>query len=256
MKGKQITQDEFVNRAKQLHGDKYDYSKSIYTRIDKNITITCRLHGDFLQTPHSHLKGHGCPICANNLLKRIKYGVGINDFNGNLQGDVLRAYRVWTMILERCYSEKLRYKHKSYKGCTICDEWKHFSNFYSWWCDNYVEGFTLDKDIIVKGNKIYSPQTCCFVPQEINAFFTRNDARREDMPIGVNLFKNGKYVARINNGNGEYKHLGYFNSKESAFLEYKAAKEKRARSLANEWKNEISKDVFDVLNNYVCDPLY
>ena len=68
---------------------------------------------------------------------------------------------------------------------------------------HYIKNYESKKDS--KATKV--------VPQEINAFFTRNDARREYMPIGVNLFKNGKYVARINNGNGEYKHLGYFNSK-------------------------------------------
>lgn len=56
----------------------------------------------------------------------------------------------------------------TYEGCTVCDEWLYFSNFKKWFDENYIEGFQLDKDIIIRGNKVYSPQTCCFVPKEIN----------------------------------------------------------------------------------------
>lgn len=60
----QLTADEFINKAKQIHGDKYDYSKVIYTNYFTNVIITCPLHGDFEQMPSNHLKGFGCYYCG------------------------------------------------------------------------------------------------------------------------------------------------------------------------------------------------
>ena len=61
---KQRTTQEFIEIARQVHGDKYDYTKSIYTKKDNKLIVTCSAHGDFLQGANNHIRGHGCPKCA------------------------------------------------------------------------------------------------------------------------------------------------------------------------------------------------
>lgn len=58
-----LTQEEFIERAIKIHYNKYDYSKVIYKHSQEKIIITCFIHGDFEQTPYSHLQGQGCPKC-------------------------------------------------------------------------------------------------------------------------------------------------------------------------------------------------
>ena len=114
----------------------------------------------------------------------------------------------------------------------------------------------LDKDILIKGNKIYSPETCIFVPKNINLLFVKSDAKRGDYPIGVNYNKrSGKFVARC----GEYGkrvNLGTFRTPEEAFNAYKNAKMDRICELANFYysKNAIKKEVYDNLINLVILP--
>ena len=104
-----------------------------------------------------------------------------------------RVYKTWKSMLQRCYDEKLQEKYPTYKGCVVCDEWHNFQNFAKWYEDNYYEvcdeKMCLDKDILVKGNKIYSPETCIFVPQTINLLFNKNLNTRGDSVIGATPFK-------------------------------------------------------------------
>ena len=63
---KRLTTDEFIRRAKDIHGNKYDYSKSVYVNAVTKVCIICPEHGEFWQLPNNHLKGCGCPKCSNN----------------------------------------------------------------------------------------------------------------------------------------------------------------------------------------------
>lgn len=58
-----LTTEEFIQRARKVHGDKYDYSKTVYKGQDEAVTIICPKHGEFEQTPHRHLYSQGCPHC-------------------------------------------------------------------------------------------------------------------------------------------------------------------------------------------------
>ena len=70
--------DAFIEKAREKHGDKYDYSKVEYINNKINVTITCPIHGDFQQTPDRHLRGSGCKDCAIEERKR-KYLENINN---------------------------------------------------------------------------------------------------------------------------------------------------------------------------------
>ena len=74
-----LTLDLFLKKAKERHGDKYIYDKSVYINVDKKLTITCPIHGDFEQTPYSHYKGAGCQKCGFLVLGNYRK-VTFNDF--------------------------------------------------------------------------------------------------------------------------------------------------------------------------------
>ena len=88
------------------------------------------------------------------------------------------SYRVWYAMIQRCYKECNTTK-KTYKDIFVCDEWLCFENFEKWYNENYYETnsevMNLDKDILIKGNKLYSPNTCCFVPKRLNILFVNTN---------------------------------------------------------------------------------
>lgn len=110
------------------------------------------------------------------------------------KGGVSREYKVWSSMMERCYSKSFMLKRNSYKDCTVCKEWHNFQNFAKW-CNEQQDfdkdGYQLDKDLKVLGNKIYSPTTCLFVTCEVNNFLVGLYPSGE-LPLGVYLYKKKK----------------------------------------------------------------
>ena len=157
----------------------------------------------------------------------------------------------WGGMLERCFDSKYKEKYPTYKGVTCCERWLCFANFledlevlkneYNWSED---EKLNLDKDILHKGNKIYSLDNCVLVPDWINKLFIKRDAKRGDYPIGVTYNKGAKkYQARCRI-NGKLTGLGCYNTIEQAFNAYKIVKEQEIKRIANECilKGYIAKD--------------
>ena len=168
------------------------------------------------------------------------------------------AYQTWVDMLKRAYTEKKG--RCNYFGVTVCEEWHNFQSFAKW-ChsqdffnikDKNGKRYDLDKDILVKGNKIYSPETCCFVPSEINCLFIRNKRFRGKYPIGVT--KIGKYfTARLSKGFGNRVLLGTFKTELEAFSAYKKAKEVYMKELAEKYRNKVCYKTYLTLINYEVD---
>ena len=110
--------------------------------------------------------------------------------------------------------------------------------------------WVLDKDILVKGNKVYSPQTCCFVPQEINVLLTNCRKRRGECPIGVSFIKAKQKFSVSLAYDGKNKTIGHFDNPLEAFNAYKKAKELRIKELADKWKEQLEPRVYEALYNY------
>lgn len=182
--------------------------------------------------------------------------VGDDTLKTYVNGKTLRSYTVWLSMIGRCYGNTNYSKRKSYIGCTVCEEWHSFANFKKWYDYNYytVDGdrVELDKDILVKGNKIYSPTTCIFVPHSINSLFIRNSKIRGTLPIGVRKKKN-KFIARCNNGNNVTIELGTYNTPNDAFTAYKKYKENLIKTTATKYKNSIPEELYYFMINYEVD---
>jgi len=241
---KRTTTSQFIAKAKSIHGDKYDYSKVKYEKSSIKVCITCPKHGEFWQTPNSHLRGNGCLKCS---MYSLVSGVGINDIEINTKD---KCYKVWHSMMNRCYSKKYHSKFPTYQNCSVCNEWTYLSNFKRWFDENYVDGYVLDKDILVKGNKVYSPETCCFVPEEINLLLLNNKKKRGNLPIGV-TFRDNSYYAIMTKHN-KTKHIGIFKTPIEAFNAYKIEKEKYVKELADKYFKEgkINIEVYNALMKY------
>ncbi len=133
--------------------------------------------------------------------RRLVHGVGVNDANYNVHGKEGRCpfYTKWYDMLKRCYSSRFHKQYPSYIGCSVCPEWCYFSKFRFWMENQKWEGMELDKDILVKGNRVYSPDTCCFIPQAINVLFSTGRKRKHNLhlPEGVKLGSNGNYRVQL-----------------------------------------------------------
>ncbi len=161
---------------------------------------------------------------------RLVQGVGINNANYHVHQMVngkktrCKFYTTWAKMLERCFCKKFKNNHPTYKDATVCKEWLYFMNFRSWMMVQDWDGNALDKDIIEPGNRLYSPETCCFVPRQINNLLCDSAANRGDYLIGVSLDKVfNKFTAQINI-DGKKVHLGRFFSEKNAHNAYKKAK--------------------------------
>jgi hypothetical protein len=143
------------------------------------------------------------------------FGVGIHKSSNN--NKMNHKYKTWHDMIRRCYDEKRQNTNPSYIDCTVCEEWHNFQNFGEWYDQNYYEvdgeRMNLDKDILIKGNRIYSPETCVFVPARINVIFTKNGGeKKDDLPYGVilNNHQSKRYTAKCADDKGKTMYINSF----------------------------------------------
>lgn len=189
------------------------------------------------------------------------YGVGfIGEGDGivSVDGKETKQYSHWSNMLERCYNSKYQQRQLTYIDCSVCEEWYNYQNFYEWFNENYYEipgeKMHLDKDILIKDNKEYGPDTCIFAPQKINSLFKRDSRYKGGLPTGVDFNKKiNKYVAHCGDNNGKLIHLGCFDNPIDAFNVYKEYKEELVKRVANEYRNLIPTELYDAMYNWEVD---
>ena len=164
------------------------------------------------------------------------------------------AYIRWHDMLHRCYNDKFHECQPQYTKCTVCVEWLNFSNFEKWYNEHFyqIEGETmdLDKDILIKGNKEYSPATCCIVPHCINTLFLTGKKSRGDLPIGIWQDKSdGRYRASMSYHGIPIK-IGSFKNAEDAFNRYKVYKEDFIQDIAEQHKGDIPDKTYQAMMNW------
>ena len=174
--------------------------------------------------------------------------LGEGKYKAKENGKYKKEFKIWYGMLTRCYDPKYHEKEPTYKGCKIENDWLNFQNMCEWLENNYYEIpgeiMCLDKDILYKGNKIYSRETCIFVPQRINSLFVKRDNDRGEDPIGVDQLPSGNYQVRCCDGYGKQIYLGVYSTKEKAFQVYK------------EYKEKVIKEVIDSYEDKIPEPFY
>ena len=185
-------------------------------------------------------------------MTKLVHGVGFNDrkYPVFVNGEKVKSYILWQAILERCYCKKYQERKPTYSDCKVSDNFKSYSYFYEWLVKQIGYGLSdweLDKDIIYKGNKLYSEDTCAFVPSSINVFFTNRRSLRGEQPVGVYFHKHKKLFIAQCGLNGRTKYLGAFKTPEEAYQTYKTYKEQLCKELANKWKEQIDPRVYSAM---------
>lgn len=192
-------------------------------------------------------------------------GLGINDnkYQSNRNGKPLKEYNLWTSMLFRC-TEKYWTNHPTYNGVTCSDNFKHYTFFYEWCQEQKGFGnkgkdgcyWQLDKDLLIKRNRVYSEDTCVFLPSRVNGLLTKCNATRGELPIGVSLSKErGNYKSVCNAGKGWSMFLGRYSTPEQAFLAYKTFKEALIKEVANEYKLQLDPRAYQALIDYEVEIL-
>lgn len=125
---RKLTTEEFIKRAKKIHGSIYDYSKVVYLSMHEYVEIVCSKHGSFFQTPLNHLKGHGCSLCTKGLNRRLSLDEVLHKFY-EVHGDIYDYSNVVYSGTKKkieiiCSKHGLFYqtpeKHFSGHGCPKC----------------------------------------------------------------------------------------------------------------------------------------
>ena len=211
-----------------------------------------RVHGAYKEFKNGEIRNpYDRSVYDVGYLGEGKYGCKIHS----------EIYNFWRHMLMRCYDPYYINKYLTYIDCYVCSEWHNFQNFAKWYEENYYEcnneRMELDKDILYKGNKIYSPENCIFVPKRINTLFNKQQRNRGELPIGCGYcFNKTKIRVRCQilkeDGKMKREHLGVFSSNRpfQAFYTYKIYKENYIKQVADEYKDLIPIELYDALYRY------
>lgn len=253
------------NQKKNRLGEKRINNQGCFMIIKEyidNQNITVEFQDEYKAQIHTNYKNFVRGQIKNPYYPSV-YGVGIIGkqypiwINNN---KITKEYKTWIQMLRRCYNKNTKERNYTYKYVSCCYEWLLYENFYEWlhsqenfdkWYNN--DGWHLDKDILIKNNKIYSPATCCLVPDSINKLFTKCDKARGNLPIGVSKYNNKFQANCMNPLTKQHKHIGYYFSSEDAFyLGYKPYKENIIKQVAQiEYEaGNITEQCYKAMINY------
>lgn len=192
---------------------------------------------------------------VSNPLHPLTYGKGFKGV-GKYSFKDKKVSSLWFGMMNRSFNLNFKEKYPTYRDVVVCEEWLCFQNFAEW-CysqkffnvtDFNGEPYELDKDILVRGNKTYSPETCCFVPKAINNLFKFSNRQNKKNPLGVYFKKSlNKYGASYKDSEGKPRHIGYFNNQIDAFSAYKVVKESTIKDVAVKYKDFIDQRTYEAM---------
>ena len=196
---------------------------------------------------------------VKDLYSPTVYGVGVlgTKYQAKIKGVQTKEYDLWQSMLKRCYSNVYKKKRPTYEGCKVSENFLHYEYFYEW-CNKQIgfgnKDWQLDKDLLVKGNKVYSEDYCVFIPQEINKVLIKRTASRGEYLIGVCWSKTHKaFAAQVGKNKGNQEHLGYFTTEIEAYNAYKQAKEAFVKEQADKLEGKIDQRAYNALMNYTVE---
>lgn len=225
--------------------------------VDKYVTYQ-EVHATFENTGYSTVTKMQClkegtvfdPFAKN--FSGVGY-LGIGEYKTMVNNKRPPYYIRWAGMISRCYAEGGRKCNPSYNDSSMHEKWHNLQNFGGWYVNHPYrnDSWEIDKDILFKGNKVYSEETCIFVPKYINTMFTKCNTMRDDLPIGVVRTAKSKYYRMICSDSLDGKvSISGFTSPEEAFYSYKEHKEAVIQKAANIYKNDLEPRAYEALMNY------
>lgn len=188
---------------------------------------------------------------------KLIQGVGISDKGvyrktKHLDGRKVNTieYQRWYSMILRCYSPKVHKEFPAYIGCSVSDNFKSFQYFANW-CQSQIgfglKDYHLDKDILIKGNKVYAENTCCFVPRRLNFLILDNMAVQSEYGTGVCWDKaSNKFIACKVGNMKQTKHSELIDARKA----YKERKINYIKEQAEIYKDQIDVRVYEALVNW------
>lgn len=238
-----------LNRTGEKHTTNEGYEIEIVEYFH-NRNCTIRFKDGFTKNNVSYtniLRG-----CIRNPYHASVCGVGVVGEAKTVCNSPM-PYQIWVSMLKRCYDKKFHKRQPTYKDVEVCGEWLNFQNFAAWYEENYnpeiMEGWQLDKDAICKQCKIYSPETCAFVPEEINRIFVEQINKTDNIFPGVKRTPSGKFQVFCSI-KGKNTAFGTYSDPQEAYEKYKSVKQIELLRIAEKWKGKIDRRVYTAIVNY------
>lgn len=241
------TGEELTSKYGHMTIIRYASSKDIDVKFDNGYIALHRDYGNFK-------KGAITNPMNPSVLGKGYYGIG--KYVAKINGKHTKQYKVWRAMLNRCYGKLFQESHTTYENCVVCDEWLNFQVFAEWFDEHYYqvgnEIMDLDKDFIgtAINKKIYSPETCIFVPQFFNKQIIHQMSKKTELPTGVKN-NSGKYSVNVGD-----KYFGSYNSTKEAFDVYIVEKFNIIKILLESYKSSIPTYVYDAIDNYISHKEY
>ena len=188
------------------------------------------------------------------------YGVGyIGEGKYKCRIDTVyqKSYETWRSMIDRCYNKRKDGQNDSYYGIVeVCKEWHNYQNFAEWYYENYYsvgeESMCLDKDTVCRDNKIYSPETCVFLPKKLNVAFIK--ISQDEFWINeINSSRTKGFSCQITL-NGKPKYLGIFDTKEELIKHKNTIRREHLLGLVSEYEEKIPAHITEKLR--ICVDSY
>ena len=221
--------------------ENYQGCKMKVIRYENANDITIQFLDDYRTEINSNWVNFQTGGIKNPMFPTVRdVGIVGNEVSIVENGQKIKEYQTWVNIINRCYNNRNTNRDRTYSDCSLDEKWLYFPNFYRWIISqpNYEKwkkdtSWQIDKDILCKGNRIYSENTCCLVPNYINQIFKSSKRKRGVLPIGVSKDKDGRIFAQcVDSSTGTNKFLGNFSTADEAFTAYKTFKEKMIKQIA------------------------
>jgi len=253
-----LIRNKLLNRIGEKRANNFG-SVMILEEYHNNQDILVRFieSGNTVKTKWKHFSEGNVKNVYDKSICGVGY-VGEGKYRTRVDNKRTEQYRTWKAMIYRCYNSEHHKKHPWYSDCVVCEEWYNFQVFAKWYDENYyeIEGqkMAIDKDILVKNNRVYSPDNCVFVPSRINNLFLKGKSKRGKLPIGVSLEKaTGKFVAKSNNAEGRTIRIGAYTNSKEAFEAYKKFKEKIIKQTADGYRELIPNKLYNAMINYTIE---
>lgn len=260
--------DDAYNKALELNGQIFKNTDGCEFYIAEyinshNVIIRFINTGYTVRTEYKHIKSGSIKDVYHPIIYGVGY-IGDGTYPVKKRSEILavKCYSIWIGMLNRCYNDNVTERNSTYYDkIKACNDWLCYQNFAYWYFPSYYElpndeMICIDKDLLSRYfniEPIYSPNTCCLLPESINRLLLTRKKSRGDCLIGVyrNSRENtSKPFCSSFSCDGNTKTLGLFRTEMEAFLAYKNAKENRIKQLADLYRQYINPIVYEALYSY------